>query len=33
MTSYQLTAQQMDSITVDELAMLILRILQRNHRD
>lgn len=33
MTTYQLTQQQMDSITVDELAMLILRILQRNHRD
>jgi hypothetical protein len=33
MTSYQLTQQQMDSITVNELATLILRILQRNHRD
>ncbi len=33
MSGYQLTKQQMDDISVDELAMLVLRILQRNHRD
>ena len=33
MNGYQLTKQQMEDISVDDLAMLILRILQRNYRD
>lgn len=33
MNEYQLTPQQREAISVDDLAMLMLRILQRNHRD
>jgi hypothetical protein len=33
MNEYQLNQQQRDSISADDLAMLILRVLQRNHRD
>lgn len=33
MSGYQLTKQQMESISVEDLAMLVLRILQRNYHD